>query len=91
MVVTDSARDFLKELFKRNGMEAISLQQSAGCCGGGTLNIAYERIYNDSYYLINDTKVYCYNLSDEEIENIAIDSDGSKIIIKSIDELLNNN
>ena len=29
--------------------------------------------------------------SDCVIENIAIDSDGSKIIIKSIDELLNNN
>jgi len=87
MIVTDNAKKFLKKLFKKNGQEAISLQQSAGCCGGGTLNIAYEKVYNDNYYLINDTKVYCYNLTDAEIENIAIDSDGKRVIIKSVDEL----
>jgi len=85
MEISDRAKKFILKQFKSTNTNAISIVLSYGCCGGGTVHMAYiKKSDNGHYRKINDIDVDISGVDLDNLCDLLLDSDGKKIILKTI-------
>jgi Fe-S cluster assembly iron-binding protein IscA len=85
MQISNKAKEFILNNYKRTDTNAISIVISYGCCGGGTIHMSYTKKSSQGFYTnINGIDVDISEHDLEELSDLLIDISNDSIALKTI-------
>jgi Fe-S cluster assembly iron-binding protein IscA len=84
MKISNNAKKYIENHFSKTNTSAISIVISHGCCGGGTIHMAFiKKDERFNYQIINDIPIQIEKNDLDDLSDLLIDYT-NKIILKEI-------